>query len=27
MTDDFAALDVTDLQEILVRNGVRLHEA
>ena len=27
MTDDFSALDVTDLQEILVRNGVRLHEA
>lgn len=27
MTDNFSALDVTDLQEILVRNGVRLHEA
>ena len=27
MTDDFSALDVTKLQEILVHNGVRLHEA
>lgn len=27
MTDDFSELDVTKLQEILVHNGVRLHEA
>ena len=27
MTDDFSALDVTELQEILIRDGVRLHEA
>ena len=27
MTDDFSTLDVTELQEILIRDGVRLHEA
>ena len=27
MTNDFSTLDVTELQEILIRDGVRLHEA